>query len=330
MYVRQIHIPIFVLRNRIGCFRMSLAKLTKYLLILFVTTSSLYSGDAVAQSFDKGYSLFKKGKYKKAKRYLGKGLRETSDRYDKALIYKLLGITEYKVGSKRKASTYFKKAVKLDPGITMSRKEAKSRGALSMFNKIKKRSGGGRSNFRGARRSNRSTESSGKDAGLLAFAPFGAGQFIQGKTLLGSGLAAGQAFGLFLYFERDSAAKAADAEALSIIEDQEANSSYTEEEFAAYLDSNEEFVLAARSEAQNGLYLFVGLYAAGVAEAILNKPTPSKRSGAIERAESKLADNEVLESLYLSPKAVKKKTWDLKVLPTRKGAIGQLTWSKTL
>ena len=113
------------------------------------------------------------------------------------------------------------------------------------------------------------------DVGILAYAPFGIGQFAQGKTLLGSGFAAGQAFGIFFFFERTTAAQQADDEALTVISDQETNQPYSDEEFLAFLDANASFVTAARQEAQLGLLIFFGLYGAGVAEAVLNPPSSS-------------------------------------------------------
>lgn len=312
---------------------MSLSKVVKFMLLMTLLTSVIQVESAYAKSFDRGYSLFKKRKYRQAKKHLSRSLRETRDRYDKALIYKLLGITEYEIGSKRKGNAYFKKAVKLDPSLGISRKDTKNRRIIAAFKKAKS-SSGGRNRFRSARRSNRSEGQS--DAGLLAFAPFGVGQFVQGKTLIGSALAAGQAAALFYYFDRDSAAKAADSEAISVINEQESSGGtfYSEDEFLAYLDANEQFVLAARQEAQMGIFLFLGLYGAGVAEAILFPPSSGKssrrRRSAVESAQQNLADNEVLESIYLSPKVTEKKEWDLQLLPSTKGAVGQVTWTKAL
>ncbi|SMF62162.1 tetratricopeptide repeat protein [Pseudobacteriovorax antillogorgiicola] len=322
---------------------MSPQSILRYLAIFFFSCVLIKPETLPAQAFDRGYQSYLNGNYRKAKKFLSQGLRQTSDRYDKALIYKLLGLTEFKLGKRSKAAAYFKRALKLDPTLTISREESRDRRAIALFKRTKKqirgRSRGSSSrSFRSARRSRRSMsrQEPASSGGIMTFLPFGLGQFSQGKTLLGAGLAAGQALGILLFFERNSAADAADAEALQVIDEQEASSSFSDEEFNAYLDANEQFVIAAREEAQTGLFLFLGLYGVGVAEAVLNPPREpargrrGRRRGAIEEAKNQLANNEVLESIYLAPERPEPKTWKVDVVPQASGAVGMITWTKSL
>ena len=115
---------------------------------------------------------------------------------------------------------------------------------------------------------------------IINLLPFGLGQFQQGKTLLGAGLAVGQVVGLGLFLERSQAEAQANQDALDVINDYEQNGTDTgidEAQFLQYLDDNEKFVLEARQQAQIGLLLFSGLYAAGVLEAIFNPPSAQPR-----------------------------------------------------
>ena len=71
---------------------MNLSRILNFILLLSLLGPLVSMDSAIAQSFDRGYSQFKKKRYRQAKRTLKRSLRETSDRYDKALIYKLLGV----------------------------------------------------------------------------------------------------------------------------------------------------------------------------------------------------------------------------------------------
>ena len=289
---------------------------------------------AQAQSFEQGYQSFLNGDYRRARGLLNRGLRQTRDRYDRALIYKLLGITEYKLGSRSRAAGNFKKALKLDPAIKINREETKDRRVLQLFSQVKQSMrGGSRSSMRrrgsrsrrsmrsmsprsmAMRSSNTTADTSGNL--IINLLPFGLGQFQQGKTFLGAGLAVGQVIGLGLFFERSQAEAQANQDALDVINDYEQNgadSGIDETQFLQYLDENEQFVLKARQEATLGLILFGGLYAGGVLEALLNPPAPPMRSpgrrpmrrrGSLELNHQQLGislkPGEVLESLYTSP-----------------------------
>lgn len=318
---------------------MLLRRLLTLLSFVFMITL-IPAKSAYCRDFDKGYELYKKGKYKKAKKYLVRGMRKSKDKYDKALIYKIIGLIEYESGSKSKAKKLFSKALRLDPSLTISRNESSNRGAIALFKKTKRRTSGGsrprRQSFRSSRRQRRSARASSrgrKSQGSLItnIAPLGIGQFAQGKTILGAGIAAGQAFGLFLYLERTSAADAADQDALNVIQQQEADSNtFSEDEFNNYINQNEAFVKDARQQAQTGLLIFFALYGAGVAEAFLNPPkaAPSRmrRRARMEVIKNKLAKNEILDSLYLSPHPSKKKGWDWSLSPSNQG-LGLLSLS---
>ncbi|MFW7379070.1 MAG: hypothetical protein ACOH5I_09715 [Oligoflexus sp.] len=289
-----------------------LQPIVRILLLIAVFCTPL---DGYSQAFETGYQAFLSGDYKRAKAFLQRGIKQTSDRYDKALMFKLLGITEYKLGSRKRAMGHFRRAVKLDPAIRITPEESRERPVLQMFAAAKRASGGGgraatrRTGRASARQMARGGGRMQADGGslLINLLPFGAGQLQQGKTLLGASFALGQAVGLGLFLERTQAANQADKDALEVINSFEAGDSDIQEDaFFVYLDQNESFVKAMRSEAQVGLLLFAGLYTAGVLEAILNPPevpmmTPMRRRrAALEEAEKQLKPGEELDSLYLA------------------------------
>lgn len=298
-----------------------------------------------AQSFEQGYKAFQDGNYRKARRYLIRGIKQTRDRYDKALMYKLLGISEYNLGRKSAAANNFKKAVRLDPAIRISRSESRNRRIVSLFKRIKSRSGGGsrgdrggvsfRSARRGQNQASRRASSSGSSTSLVTnLLPVGIPQFMQGKTLTGAAIAAGQVAGAAIFFERNQAATAADNEALQIINEQQnsGNTTYDPDDFLAYIDANEAFVLKAREEANQGLLILIGAYAAGVLEATFNPPSTSssRRRRADLEVHSKnieLAESEELESIYIAPESLAPPPGlRLMVLPNKHGVSGILAW----
>ena len=306
------------------------------LLMILMAALALLTFDppVQAQAFNRGLKAFQKGDFRNAKRYLSQGVRKSRDPYQKALMFKLIGVSEYNLGSKRGAASAFSKAIKLDPAIKLTRKETRNRGILKMFANVKKKSvgrgggrGRGRPSFRAARRgSNRGGASS--TSLIENLIPFGYPQYKQGKIITAAVLATGQAAGLFLFFERSNAAKTADEDAFSVITEQDENNSYDEEEFNSYIDANAEFVLAARQESQYGIFLFAGLWAAGIAEAILNPPeSEGRRRAAIEKAKTYLSEGETLDDYYISsePKSFRKN--GLQLSPTPNFTGGQLQYT---
>jgi tetratricopeptide (TPR) repeat protein len=270
---------------------------------------------AFGQGFEEGYQAFLSGDYRKARVYLIRGIKRSQDRYDKALMFKLLGISEYKLGRRKKAAGHFKRALKLDPTVRITSEESRDRRVRKLFAYVKRKTVRGGDQRRG-RRSQRMSRSrrarmmamrqqSSGGSPILSFIPFGVGHFIQGKALTGSLLALGQATGLALYFERTQAANQADQDALEVINEFESDTSDLDQaSFDQYLNDNEAFVLAARQEATYGLALLSAVYTAGVLEAYLFSPEPMaprrRRRAAVERAEDKLQPNEQLDDLYLA------------------------------
>ena len=307
--------------------------------LLFTTISpELANG----QAFERGYQAFQRGDYRKAKKFLSQGIRKTRDRYDKALMYKLLGISEYNLGRKSAAMSHFKKAIRLDPAIRISRSETRNRSIINAFKRLK-RGGKGRSvsrsrgrapSFRSARRGRSAARRRSRGGNQTSFVtnllPFGIPQFMQGKPVTGAIFAAGQAAGLLIFFERSNAANTADQEALTVIQDQDASGEYDQGEFDAYIDANEAFVLKARDEATTGLLLFGGLYAAGAVEAMINQPKKSRRRRAEIQPNNDnqlLANNEeVVESIYTAPKTQDQSGLRWGLLPDKDGVKGMVTW----
>lgn len=310
------------------------------------------ANDSLGQAFERGYQAFQNGDYRKARSFLSRGLRQTKDRYDKALMYKLIGISEIKLGSRSRGASAFKKALQLDPSLRINREESRDRRVLGVFAKVKRAMRGGRgmssrrmgSRSRRAARASRSRmqstrSSAGGGSLLLNLAPLGIGQFAQGKTFLGAAVAGGQIAGAFIFIERTNAANQADQDALDVINDYEQNgeaSGIDETAFLQYLDENEAFVKKAKQDAQMGLFIALGFYAGGVAEAILNPPEPprrrrgrrGRRRGDLPQSSPKLAQGEVLDTVYYSPSAAAFGShWNFDMARHRGQAAGVMQYS---
>ena len=308
-----------------------------YALVAFFSFS-IATENSYGQAFDRGYKAFKSGDFRKAKKFLTQGLRKTRDRYDKALMYKLIGVSEYNLGKRSAAAANFRKAISLDPAIRLSRSETKNKGIISLFRRTKAQVGGKsrgqrRPSFRSARRGrSRPSAAAGATSMVENLIPFGSPQYKQRKVLTAAGLATGQAIGLFLFFERNNAAVTADKDAISVIGEQQNSETppYSEEDFNRYIDENEAFVLKAREESVLGIYLFLGLWGAGIAEAILNPPKSTgrkRRRADIEDIRRKLPPGEELESIYVSQDIARKQGFHWSLIPSGQGTAPSLSWS---
>lgn len=100
------------------------------------------------------------------------------------------------------------------------------------------------------------------------YLPFGTGQFLQGKTWLGTGLAAAQSSFFLLYYSRLSQLKEANADATSVMDANGPQGISGNSTLLMYMDQNEKIAREARQDAQMYLVAFLGLYAFGVVDAI--------------------------------------------------------------
>jgi multidrug efflux pump subunit AcrB len=126
------------------------------------------------------------------------------------------------------------------------------------------------------------------DFSALNFLPFGVGQFVQGRPLMGAVLGGGQAAMLFLYMDRKNQISASNKDAQATIDDIKARGE-SDEDTDNYLKRNSDYVKKTETEATLCLLGFVGLYGASVVEAVWD-PFGSRRS-----AEKKVSELNEME-----------------------------------
>ncbi len=106
------------------------------------------------------------------------------------------------------------------------------------------------------------------DFSPLNFAPFGIGQFVQGRPIMGGILGGGQAAMLFLYLDRQKQVSASNSDASATIAEIQASGEAADTETADYLARNAAYVKKTNTEATLCLVGFFGLYAVSVFDAI--------------------------------------------------------------
>ncbi|RYZ81279.1 MAG: hypothetical protein EOP04_24295 [Proteobacteria bacterium] len=149
----------------------------------------------------------------------------------------------------------------------------------------------GKKEVKTTKKAKKKKKSSGKaDFSPLNFLPFGVGQFMQGRPLMGAVLGGGQAGMLFLYLDRNSQIDASNKDATATINEIKAKgTTETDTDAQAYLKRNADYVKKTQTEATLCLVGFVGLYGVSVVEAVWD-PFGSRKS-----AEKKAADLQEME-----------------------------------
>ncbi len=122
-------------------------------------------------------------------------------------------------------------------------------------------------------RKKRKSRSSAEPNILISLLPFGAGQFQNGKDWLGGAFLAAEAFAIYWYWTNKSDADQAVTEAEEYFQ----RDDVTDEQKEEFESLTASYVSKKRSQQQMGLYGFLGLWAAGVGEAIFNAPKPVKK-----------------------------------------------------
>ncbi len=110
--------------------------------------------------------------------------------------------------------------------------------------------------------------------------PFGAGQFQNKSYILGTAFLGAEAYALYFWYSEGQKANAVAAEANKhFVENCSAAASNEDRCDEPYLKESRDYVTETNKKAQMGLYGFIGLWVVGVAEAIINEPTPQPRGG---------------------------------------------------
>lgn len=154
------------------------------------------------------------------------------------------------------------------------------------------------------------SSSGGADYSPLNFLPFGVGQFRQGRPLMGGAIGGGQVVMLYLYMDRKKQIDASNSDANATINEINANGGTPDAETSDYLDRNAAYVKKTNQEANLCLLGFLGLYAAGVVDAVwdplgLNRSGSKKAKTAMEAEEDtaeKWAAERDLEKFQARPR----------------------------
>ena len=100
--------------------------------------STIFWADAAwGQSYAAGNSKYQKGDFQGAERSLMEALKGRQSKEDAAKTWKLLGICQFIEGSSAAAAASFKKALALNPGLTITDAEAYDPSVIPFFNKQK-------------------------------------------------------------------------------------------------------------------------------------------------------------------------------------------------
>lgn len=237
-------------------------------LAFWLTTSPLFAGP-----LDKAKAAFSSGDYKKAGKLAAKVAKKGKDKTQKAEAMVLAGAANMKLGKSGKSR--FRKALKLDPNVTLPSEAAGDAKIAKAFASAQKKAGTTVSSGGGGSSTDRITKtaSGGADkspSNFKNYLPFGINSFMQGKTLTAVALGGMQVGGLFLFMNRTEAAAAADKDAKAVIADAEENEATEQEQFQQFLSDNDAFVKKANSEATMALMLAMGGYALSIVDSLFD------------------------------------------------------------
>lgn len=113
---------------------------------------------------------------------------------------------------------------------------------------------------------------------LYTLLPFGAGQFQNKSYILGTVFLGAEAYALYFWYSKGQEASAFAATANKYLQENcPANGSNADCE--TYRVNSRNYTEQANKDSQMGLYGFLGLWVVGVAEAIINEPTPEPQGG---------------------------------------------------
>ena len=139
-----------------------------------------------------------------------------------------------------------------------------------------------------------------------------------------------QALGIFLYYNGEQNAVAAEEEKQKVIAEQESAGYYEEDVYQNFLAESDDIIASNRQESSYGIYLFAGSYLLSIAEALINPATPSNtrlnRRRALLNAKGSLDSEEQLESIFISQVPIES-NWNARVSPSKEGPTAVLEWS---
>lgn len=280
----------------------------------------LASSPLLAAPLDKAKAAFSAGDYKKAVKLAGKAAKKSKSKEDKAEALVLQGAAAYKIG--KKGGGKFKKALKLNPNVTLPAGAESDKKIAKAFAKAQKKAGTAVSSGSRSTSSDTITKSASRadtsPSNIKNYLPFGINSFMQGKTLTAVALGGMQVGGLFLWLNRMDAAAAADKDAKAVIADAEQNDATGTPEFLQFLDDNDAFVKKANSEASLALLLVAGGYAISIVDSLFD---PLGTATASLEAPTKTQTYANLGSTFEERKIDTSWKFDLQVLPAKEPGL---------
>ena len=170
------------------------------------------------------------------------------------------------------------------------------------------------------------------DYNALNFLPFGIGQFRQGRPVIGGVLGGGQAMMLFLYMDRKKQITASNKDASATIAEINDSGVPAPAETQAYLERNAAYVKKTNTEANLCLLGFMGLYAAGMVDAVWlhvgAHDSAAKKAAEIEDMDDNAAKWAAEKNLDLLRNKPRFSMFALPTTDKSKSTIG-VTWEKS-
>ncbi len=102
--------------------------------------------------------------------------------------------------------------------------------------------------------------------------PLGTGQFYNGSYILGSAFAAVEIFGIYRFLDLNNQIKERDELEVKVAQDER----LTADQILTFNEENKTFISDLKSDRTAALGIFVGFWAIGIIEAIINAPQPEK------------------------------------------------------
>ncbi|RYZ78771.1 MAG: hypothetical protein EOP04_29055 [Proteobacteria bacterium] len=232
----------------------------------------LCASPVFAGPLDKAKEAFSSGDYKKAGKLASKASKKLKSKSEKAEALVIAGASAMKQGKSGKSK--FKKALKLDPNVTLPSEAESDKKIAKAFASAQKKAGtnvstgsSGASSDKLVKSASRGDKSFGN---IKNYIPFGINNILQGKTITGVVTGGLQAGGLLLFLNRKQAVTDADKDAKSVIASAEEKNETENADFKKFLNENDAFVKKANTEATLAVVMVLGGYAISLVDAFFD------------------------------------------------------------
>lgn len=243
------------------------------------------SGVAHSKDLEKGIYRLRHDEYRKALSNFRKALKSTDSDGEKAEIYKMIGIAIYYEKGPRIAVKAFRKALKLNPEVTITQVENKNPKIDKLFADVK-----GPSQI--AMMETPITLSTTKKTPFyLHLLPFGVTQFYQDKPWRGSLIAAVGVSSAFFYFDRDNSITQIQKQLDEVDFKQNTTGSIDELDYLNFVNDSRKATDTAKSEQQIALGVFFLNYAYQIIDSTLFAPEDKPVRVSLQKEKKRLSLN---------------------------------------